>query len=139
VGRDPAAQLAWAERFLGSHPDDPPLLLTLGRLCVSNRLWGKARTYLEASLQVEPLPEVFEELGGLLEQLGEQKAALECYRRGLTHLTRTAPSELAESPLESDPESGPNRDAEAPSASGQSKRSALLLQTPSTVQNQAGG
>jgi HemY protein len=134
-GRDPAAQLAWAERFLGTHPDDPKLLLTLGRLCVSNRLWGKARTYLEASLHAEPLPEVFEELGRLLEQLGEQKAALECYRRGLTRLIRTPPAEVAESPEASGLDFDATRDAEAATASGQGKRSALLLPTPLTVES----
>ena len=98
VGRDPATQLAWAERFLGDHPDDPKLLLTLGRLCLANRLWGKARTYLEASLGADPRPEVCQELGRLLEELGEAEAALACYRRGLTRATGIARNDDAKPP-----------------------------------------
>jgi HemY protein len=30
------------------------LLLTLGRLCMHQKLWGKARNYLDASLSVHP-------------------------------------------------------------------------------------
>jgi HemY protein len=44
-------QLQAAEGWLKNHPDDPGLLLTLGRLCLQSSLWGKARDYLEASLQ----------------------------------------------------------------------------------------
>ena len=50
-GRDPARQLQTAEGLLKQHPQDPLLLLSLGRLCLQNGLWGKAREYFEISLE----------------------------------------------------------------------------------------
>jgi len=50
---DPTRQLELAERWLGDHPDDAALLYALGRVCERQKLWGKAQTYLEASLALE--------------------------------------------------------------------------------------
>jgi len=76
-------QLNTAEGWYQSRAQSPMLLLTLGRLCVRNRLWGKARTYLEASLELLPRAETFYELASLLDELGEIGAAREQYRQGL--------------------------------------------------------
>ena len=76
-------QLSFAETLLDQHENDPTLLLTLGRLCVRNALWGKARTYLEASIGILPRAEAFAELGRLLEQMGEHDKAMQYYRQGL--------------------------------------------------------
>jgi HemY protein len=81
-GPDPDRQLAAAEAWLKSRPDDPVLLLSLGRLARRNHLWGKARSYLEASIGSAPAPETYHELGGLLEQMKDKDAALTCYRQG---------------------------------------------------------
>ena len=70
-GADPARQLQTAELWLKQHPNDPALLLTLGRLCLQNQLWGKARDYFETSLRLERHPETCAELARLLAQLGE--------------------------------------------------------------------
>jgi HemY protein len=80
---DTKAQLAHAETWLGNHENNGVLLLTLGRLCLRNGLWGKARSYLEASVGAAQLPEAYNELGFLLEQMGEADKAIECYRQGL--------------------------------------------------------
>ena len=80
---DPCGQLAHAESWLAGHKQDSVNLLTAGRLALRCKLWGKARGYLEASVGIRPSAEAYNELGNLLEQLGEQKAALENYRRGL--------------------------------------------------------
>ncbi|HQU14513.1 MAG: hypothetical protein B7Z66_02605 [Chromatiales bacterium 21-64-14] len=80
---DPARALSRAEGWLKGHETNPELLLALGRLCVRNRLWGKARSYLEASIGVRPRPAAYRELGWLLEQLEQRDAALECYRKGM--------------------------------------------------------
>ncbi len=82
-GSDPAEQLAAAEGWLKQHERDPALLCTLGRLALRAQLWGKARSYLEASLGLEPDPASYRELGELLERLGEKEAAAECFRKGL--------------------------------------------------------
>lgn len=76
-------QLAQAESWLKGHENNAILLLTLGRLCVYNQLWGKARSYLEASIGSDPFPETYRELGLLLEQLDEKDKAADCYRKGI--------------------------------------------------------
>lgn len=82
-GIDTERQLATAEAWLKKHDRDAALLLTVGRLAVRDRLWGKARSYLEASLGLEPLPETYRELGALLEGLEEHELARECFQKGL--------------------------------------------------------
>lgn len=42
-----------AERWLTAHAQDASLLLTLGRLCARQELWGKAQNYLDASIAIE--------------------------------------------------------------------------------------
>ncbi|MQY51477.1 heme biosynthesis HemY N-terminal domain-containing protein [Rhodocyclus gracilis] len=49
-GGDLTARIARAEAWLVSHPGDVRLLLTLGQLCLAQKLWGKAQSYLEATL-----------------------------------------------------------------------------------------
>lgn len=80
---DSASRLTTAEAWLKDQSQDPELLLTLARLCLQTRLWGKARSYLEASISIMPKVEAYQELGLLLEQLGEPDKALECFRAGL--------------------------------------------------------
>lgn len=82
-GADSRQQLIFAESLLPRHEKDSLLLLTLGRLCIRNALWGKARTYLEASIGETPRAEAYAELGRLLEQIGERDKAMEYYRSGL--------------------------------------------------------
>ncbi len=80
---NPAAQLEQAERWLDKRGDDAELLLTAGRLCMANKLWGKARSYIESSLATKPLPAAYASYGQLLTQLGESGAAADAYRKGL--------------------------------------------------------
>jgi HemY protein len=82
-GSDPARQLQVAEGWLKQHPNDPGLLLTLGRLCLQNRLWGKARDYLESSLRLERNPEACAELARLLAQLGDTERSNLLFQEGL--------------------------------------------------------
>ncbi len=71
VSADPAAQLGVAERWLKSHPDDPELRLTLGRICLMNRRWARAREHLESSLALRRSAAAEAELGRLCIALGE--------------------------------------------------------------------
>ncbi|MDH0646551.1 heme biosynthesis protein HemY [Pseudomonas sp. GD03858] len=82
-GDDPARQLQTAEGWLKDHPEDPSLLLTLGRLSLQNRLWGKARDYLESSLRLERNPEACAELARLLAGLGETERSNQLFQEGL--------------------------------------------------------
>jgi HemY protein len=77
-------QLDIAERWLNKHKDDAVLLLTLGRLSSHKQLWGKARNYFEASININPTPEAYYALATLLEKINEKEKATECYRKGLT-------------------------------------------------------
>lgn len=82
-GKDLNQQLATAEGWLKRHERSALLLLTLGRICLQNRLWGKARTYMEASLGMEPRAETYRELGVLLFQFDEHEKATDYFRKGL--------------------------------------------------------
>ncbi len=82
-GSDPARQLQTAEGWLKQHPNDPSLLLTLGRLCLQTSLWGKARDYLESSLRLQRNPEACAELARLLAQLGDTDRSNQLFQEGL--------------------------------------------------------
>lgn len=82
-GKDLNQQLATAEGWLKRHERSALLLLTVGRICLQNRLWGKARTYMEASLSMEPRAETYRELGVLLFQFKEHEKATDYFRKGL--------------------------------------------------------
>ncbi|HPE78877.1 MAG TPA: heme biosynthesis HemY N-terminal domain-containing protein [Gammaproteobacteria bacterium] len=81
---EPGKQLSHMEKLLSEHPDDPTLLLTLGRLSLRAQLWGKARGYLEACIGRNGSPQAYRELGQLLERMHEPDKAIEIYRRGLS-------------------------------------------------------
>jgi len=69
--RDASRPLHHAEGWLKQRPQDPTLLLALGRLCMNNQLWGKAREYLEASLAQRPSAITAGELARVAIQLGD--------------------------------------------------------------------
>ena len=78
------AQLQQAETWLKSHPRDELLLLTLGRLCRKRELWGKAQSYFEASIAVNPSAIAHAELAELLTQLERSEEAAQHYRASLS-------------------------------------------------------
>jgi HemY protein len=82
-GSDSNRQMATAEQWLQEHGHHPELLLALGRIALRNQLWGKARSYLEASLGIKPMAVTCCELGNLLQQLGEKERAADYFRQGL--------------------------------------------------------
>jgi HemY protein len=59
------------------------LLLTLGRLCAEQELWGKAQSYLDASVAVEPTWSAHLALAELHDGLGHADAARRHYRESL--------------------------------------------------------
>ncbi len=79
----PSKQLAYAESWLKSHPDDAGLYVCLGKLCIQNRLWGKAQGYLVKARELEPSPGILHDLGQVYERLDDKTLALSCYRQGL--------------------------------------------------------
>jgi HemY protein len=83
LGANVKKQLEQAEKWLRDHPQDPVLLLVLGRLCAHEELWGKAQSYLEASLSVEPTHSTHLELARLFERTGRHDEATAQYRQAL--------------------------------------------------------
>lgn len=81
--KDAAAQLKDVERWLKQHGEKPELQLVAGRLCLRSRLWGRARSYLEASAKNQPQPRTLLELGRLFEEVDQPEEARNAYRQGL--------------------------------------------------------
>jgi HemY protein len=84
-GNDIVRQLEQAESWLQSHHGDAGLLLSLGNLCIRQELWGKAQSYLEASLSVQAGSEAHLALARLLERMGNQEEAYRHYRLSLEY------------------------------------------------------
>ena len=74
------AQIDRAEKWLKSRPRDSALLLTLGRLCLQQELWGKAQSYLEASLSEEARRSAHVALAHLFDRIGRPEDANRHYR-----------------------------------------------------------
>ncbi|HTE42825.1 MAG TPA: heme biosynthesis HemY N-terminal domain-containing protein [Steroidobacteraceae bacterium] len=72
---EPLDVLDRAESWLPEHPLDANLLLTCARLAIRAELYGKARSYLEASLGTRPRLETYQLIASLAEQLGERERA----------------------------------------------------------------
>jgi len=101
-GADLGKQLKQAETWLKTYPEDGALLLTAARLCMASELWGKARSYLESSLALAPVPDAYALYGRLLTELGEGERAALAFRSGLALASSAAALELksAAPPLE---------------------------------------
>jgi HemY protein len=81
AGQDALPQIERAERWLREHARDPALLLALGKLCMRQGLWGKAQSYIEASLALEPTHDGHMTLAALMEQIGKPQEAVAHFRR----------------------------------------------------------
>jgi HemY protein len=66
----------WRRRY----GDEPGLLLALGRVCASERLWGKAEEYLRLAVKGRPTVATHAALGELYEGLGRKEEAGEQFR-----------------------------------------------------------
>ncbi|GGX85112.1 heme biosynthesis protein HemY [Litchfieldella qijiaojingensis] len=89
---DAARQLVYAEKWLQERPNDPDLLLTLGRLSLRNAYWGKAQEYFEASQRQRPSGVVCAELARLYANLGEHNKSQLYYRQSVELLDKSLPS-----------------------------------------------
>lgn len=82
-GADALRRIEQAERWLKTRREDAALLLTLGRLCAQQQLWGKAQSYLEASVAIEASYSAHLELARLHERLERGDEARRHYRQSL--------------------------------------------------------
>jgi len=80
---DVIAQIEQAEKWLNQHQEDAGLLLALGKLCLHQKLWGKAQNYLDASISVSPSHAAYTALGQLAEQLGKSDVAFKYYQKAM--------------------------------------------------------
>lgn len=80
---DAVRQIERAEAWLRQHPRDGALLLALGQLCARQALWGKAQSYVEASIAVDPTYLAHLEAARLAERAGNAEAACRHYRTSL--------------------------------------------------------
>jgi HemY protein len=79
------AQIEHCEAWLRERPNDPELALTLGSLCLRQKLWGKAQRYLELALsdatQSHMVRDIHLKLAQLHEALGQEESAASHYRQ----------------------------------------------------------
>lgn len=78
-------QIENCEKWLAEYPNNPELELTLGRLCLQQKLWGKARIHLESSLSnsidIQTKREVNLQLAQMHESLEKFEDAAKYYRQ----------------------------------------------------------
>jgi HemY protein len=79
------AQIENCEAWQRAHPHDAELALTLGALCLRQKLWGKAQRHLEGALSDATDPAMVREahlkLAQLHEALGQEEEANRHYRQ----------------------------------------------------------
>ena len=98
---DPNEQLKRTEKWLGDYANNENLLLALGRICIRARLWGKAQSYLEASIGVNAMAASCLVLAKLLgDQLQENDKASQYYKKGL-QLCLSEEAEISDSSMTS--------------------------------------
>mgnify|MGYP003468278069 FL=1 len=81
VSEKPLTQIERAETWLKTHPNDAQLLLALGKLFAAEKLWGKAQSYIEASLSIEQSRPAHAAYAQLMEKMGKSDEALRYNRR----------------------------------------------------------
>jgi HemY protein len=78
---DLVQKIKTAEKWLKKTPDNDVLLIILGELCLRNKLWGKAQTYLKDSLDKNPTAATYKLMAQYFDAVGEPDNALEAYRQ----------------------------------------------------------
>ncbi|MFV8783947.1 heme biosynthesis HemY N-terminal domain-containing protein [Microbulbifer sp. SA54] len=91
TGADASQQLAVADGWQKEYGENADLLTCLGRLCLRNEIWGKARQYFEKSLLLRSDPATSAELARLLFALGEKEQAARLYEQGLLQAVSNLP------------------------------------------------
>lgn len=81
-------RLKKAEKWLPNQPDNPVLLLTLGRLACMSQLWGQARHYFQESLKLQPELETFHALAKCYESEGLETQAALTYKEAILQLEK---------------------------------------------------
>lgn len=78
---DAVFKINTADKWLKKHPNNALLLKILGQLSLQNKRWGKAQSYLQKSLELNPDTETFKLMAQYFDAVGEPDNALEAYRQ----------------------------------------------------------
>ena len=70
-------------KSLKSNNSSWALYLCLGKISASKELWGKALSYFEDSIKLNPTTDAYENLGDLYKKLDNLEAACDAYKKGL--------------------------------------------------------
>jgi len=89
---EPLGLLQTVEKWLNERPRDASLLLTCAKCCIRNELYGKARSYLEASLGIRPRLETYQMLAQLLELSGDRQQAFQLLNDALVQAVGRKPN-----------------------------------------------
>ena len=92
---EPGRLLVQLEQWIKERPSNPALMLSLGRVSLRNKLWGKAKEYFESSLRFSKSKalsaEANAELARLMDHLGEHAHSASLYRKALAQLEHRLP------------------------------------------------
>jgi HemY protein len=92
---EPDRLMVTLEKWLKSRPNNAALMLSLGRVCLCNKLWGKAREYFEGALRLSSSTtlsaQANAELARLLEHMGEHAQSASLYRKAMARLDHELP------------------------------------------------
>ena len=98
AGDDLDGRLRRAESWLEGHPNDPSLLLALGRMCVRLKQWPKAHRYLERSIALVPSAAAWEALGDAYAGQDDPALTQRCYRNAIALARGDAAEPLPDNP-----------------------------------------
>ena len=79
-------RLKRAEKWLVNHPENPVLLLSIGRLACRSQMWGLGQRYLKKSLSLRAEIETFHALAQCYEAEGEIDQAALTYKEAILQL-----------------------------------------------------
>lgn len=90
----PSKQLAVIEDWAQRYEDNSEVYLACARVASQQKLWGKAKDYLDQSIKIAPSSEAYQLLGAVFEHQDEEALAMECYRQGLELMEKPAIASL---------------------------------------------
>ena len=86
----PEKQLGHAEAWLKEQGQSPMLLFTLGKLCHRLKLWAKAKSYYQKSLDLLPSLSVYEALAELHADLNDKDQAYQALQKAVKLASQNA-------------------------------------------------
>ena len=92
---EPGRLLVILESWLKERPNNSTLMLSLGRISLRNKLWGKAKEYFESSLKFSKSTslsaEANAELARLLDHMGDHEQSVSLYKKAMAQLDHKLP------------------------------------------------